>query len=347
MAITGSSDFVTHLEYIVLSLLFTLILSSLATRLRNQSLPIDDQVKCLSRGYVWLAMISIVGVLLTFVLLQCGFSHSALIEADILNANIEDGADYVWSFLSVVSQSIAIRVPFFQEYGFLCGLYHEPHILAYNVFPCILYLLGQTNKAFHRIGLILLSIVFVLFCGSTTNLIALLGCLVVWAFLSIRHHPIYVLLGISFIVGIVLWYISYDDTLSLVVINRITDSSNVSSEASRNLLKFAFTPKTLFGTNMFSSSMMWQTINNEDVGYIPFIMNIFFLFFYIRNIVILLFAKEKNSKAVGYASLYFLLHSAKMGMLMYKSYLLLFFVFLQTIIIEHYGRVSTSRKSIS
>ncbi len=344
--IRGNGDFVTHLNYFVLSVLLTLILSCLSAKLDLQQLQISNRIYHLSAGYIWLSMMSVFGVVITFILFLCGFSHFSQFFADILVNNLESGSTYVWSFLSANLLSASVRVPFFQDFGILCGLYHEPHILAYNIFPCIFLLIGLAKKQIHRIMWIAIAILFVFFCGSTTNILALSGCLIVWVLFSFRHHFFLVVLTLSTVVGFFLWYITYDDTFWLIVMGRLLDDSNMSNEASRNLLSFAFTPKTLFGTNFFSSSMMWEQKINEDVGLIPFMMNILFLFFYIRNIFNLLNINDRYAKTVGYASLYYLLHSAKMGMIMYKSCLPLLFVFLQTIIIDYYGRVCTSRKNL-
>ena len=137
-----------------------------------------------------------------------------------------------------------------------------------------------------------------------------------------------------------------DDTLFLVVSGRL-EEENLSQQVSRNLLEFAFTPKTLFGSNIFLSAFAYSGAQtSDDVGFIAFFLNIAFLFLYFRNIFKLLRMKDGIAETVAFASLYYMLHSAKVGMTMYLQTLPILLVFLQTIIIT-YGRNSLARENLS
>lgn len=341
----GDGDFVSILEYFLLSILFTLVLSTISSNIRTENSEVKEATLYIAKGYIWLSMLSIVGVLITFVLLNLGFDYQIPLEANLLNDNQSSGSIYQWSILSTRIYQIAVRVPFFQDYGMLTGLFHEPHILAYNIFPCLILLLGLVKKYTHTVLLLSTGTLFVLFCGSATNVVSLLVCLSVFLLFSFRNHFILVSIGVWIIITGILAYFRYDDTFMIFLTGRM-NTNNLSYEASQNLLTYAFTPETFWGTNIFSSSMMWEKAKNEDVGYISFILNILFLFFYIKNVIVLLLSKDPLKKAIGYSSLYFLLHSFKMGMLMYKSSLPLLLVFLQFIILNKYGRISTSGKNI-
>lgn len=348
-SLRGEVDFVTSIEYILISIFFSLILTSLATKITRTESSLEKKVAYLSKGYIWLSLFSIVGVIITFILLSAGFDTGFQIDSPLLVDNEENGASYLWTFFSArieIQNILQIRVPFFQDYGILTGIFHEPHILAYNIFPCLIMLLGLTNGKLTHTVIVITAILFILFCGSTTNLISAAATLAVFAIFSFRKHPFAISVSIALLVYAIIYYIAYDDTLFQFVLGRL-DESNASNEASRGLLKFAFTPKTFFGTNMFSSEMMYGSQFDEDVGLIPFFMNIAFLFFYIRNVVKLIFIKDGTAKAVGYACLYYIIHSAKMGMLMYKGLMPLLLVFLQFIVLDYYGRVRTVRKIIS
>ena len=347
--IQGTASFVTGMEYIVLALLFLLIMASVASKITLRHPDIKDVASGFSKGYVWLSMFSIIGVLVTFILLRAGLERSFPIDSPILADNEEKGASYVWTFFSTrmeVFDLTQIRVPFFQDYGILTGLFHEPHVLAINIFPCLILLLGlKSGKLSHGI-IITLMMLFVLFCGSTANILSLLLTLFVFLFLSSKKNLFKVMIGVVVIFFVVMAYVSYDDTLLQFVLGRL-DVDNGSQEASRNLLEFAFIPRTLFGTDMFSSSMMEGAQKNEDVGFIPFFMNITFLFFYFKNVIKLILSKDNVAKATGYASLYYIIHSAKNGMLMYRSLMPLFLVFLQFVVIDYYGRIRIAGKMLS
>lgn len=336
---------VSSLIRLVLALLFTLILFSQTYRLLHSKDDFTTSVSHFSQGYIILSLISIVGVILSFILLNLGVDSGHPIEADFLTANIERGTTtYTRCFLSVNLISFDLRVPFFQDNGILCGLFHEPHIFALNVFPCLILLLGFVNKKWKTMLIVILAILCILFSGSTTNILVVASCLVLYGIISFRRSFIGVLLGALFVFGLVYWYYTYDDTLFQVMSSRM-DTEGTSQNYSKDLLSFAFTPKTLFGTDFLSSAYVTSTTRTEDVGYIPFFLNLGFLFFYLKNIVQLLRTKEKIAIAVGIASFYYIIHSAKNGMSMYLQTLPIFLIFLQAIALYYYGRIRTVKKN--
>ena len=102
----------------------------------------------------------------------------------------------------------------------------------------------------------------------------------------------------------------------------------------------------LFGNNFLSSEAgrdmnIYGSWGSADVGFVPFLLNIGFIITYSINVFRLVFADYKVAKAVGFASLYCLLHSAKSGMVMYIQLTPLFLVFLQYLALKTYGRRKT------
>ena len=132
---------------------FFLILRTLYFKLlNNSSVDMREGVENLSKGYVWLSFISIIGVFITFAALNFGIvSGGKEIRPDYMEANIDGGAVYLWTLLSVNDVHYEIgRIPFFQDYGFLDGLFHEPNVLAHNISPCIIILMGLVKKNIWR-----------------------------------------------------------------------------------------------------------------------------------------------------------------------------------------------------
>lgn len=291
----------------------------------------------LSRGYVWLSLISIVGVFLSFFLMNIFGLDSSPVNADFMAANMDKGCIYYRSFFSVNMFTLIPRVPFFQKFGMLSGLFHEVHSFAMNVFPCLILMLGFAKKTVSRWLIIISSILVILFAGSATNILVVGACLVAYFVINSKKKFLGSLIGAAAIALVVFIYVSIDDTLLEFLLGRMDEGSG-SQQYSVSLLEWTFSPRTLMGSDFFSTDyveeMQTSSIILKDVGYIPFLLNIAFIIFYLKDTIKLLFSKDKVGMAVGFASLYLILHSGKIGMTLFALTLPLIMVFIQTITIN-------------
>lgn len=333
------------IEYLAFAVLFSYILGRLSSEYIVYHF--TDSPILLSRGYIYESLISIVGVIISFILLLFIGPRKVPIDVDFLRSNMDAGAMYYRSYFSVIIETFTLRVPFFQNQGILCGLFHEPHILTQNIFPCFILMLGISRKKIQKWAVVITAILMILFTGSATNIIVTAICLVAFSILNIRAHKIGTIFGLVIIVLAGMLYVSYDDTLFQFFLGRL-DSDNYSQNYSMALLKWAFSPRTLLGSNFLSTEyvedVMFSSII-KDVGFVPCILNTAFLLLYIKNIIKLVATKDNMAKAVAFASLYYILHSAKIGMTMYMQTLPIMLVFLQTIVLNKFsnGRVRIIR----
>lgn len=337
-------NYVPDFEYLFVILLFSVILNTICNHCTKSPLSLITKVKQISKGYIGISLLSIFGVFLSFFLLRIGLKSFIPIEADFLEANVEKGATYFLSFFSINSYDSVLRVPFFQDFGILTGLFHEPHVFSYNAFPCIFLLFGlyQKNRLIQAF-LILMAILVVLFSGSTTNILALFLTLLVFFAVRLRSHFFEVSFSIIVIVSIVYYYIGSDSTLYEFVLGRLA-VDNYSQQYSVSLLEFAFTPKSVFGSDFLATDYVDGLSSGQDVGVIPFLLNICFLLTYLRNVVLLLKrGEDRLCLCIALSSLYFIFHSTKMGMTMYLQTTYVLLVFLQSLILNNYGRVKTAK----
>lgn len=337
-------NYVPDFEYLFVILLFSVILNTICNHCTKSPLSLITKVKQISKGYIWISLLSIFGVFLSFFLLRIGLKSFIPIEADFLEANIEKGATYFLSFFSINSYDSVLRVPFFQDFGILTGLFHEPHVFSYNAFPCIFLLFGlyQKNRLVQAF-FILMALLVILFSGSTTNILALSLTLLVFFAIRIRSHFFEVSFSLIVIVAIVYYYIGSDSTLYEFVLGRLA-VDNYSQQYSVSLLEFAFTPRSVFGSDFLATDYVDGLSSGQDVGVIPFLLNICFLLAYLRNVVLLLKrGEDRLCLCVALSSLYFIFHSTKMGMTMYLQTTYVLLVFLQSLILNNYGRVKTAK----
>ena len=337
----GTSIYI--LEILLIDILFYIILSRLYNSVNLRDVYSHNFIKYVSAGYIGITLISVVGVFISFVLLQMGYNNEETIAVDFMEANMEDGLYYVRSFFTVNYVTYNIRLPFFQDFGYLCGLFHEPHVFAYGVFPGLILLLGFTKNKMYRFFAVVSMVLVILFTVSATNILVSFVCLVVFIFVKAQKNIINALL-ITLVIGIiVVWYINYDNTVLNFVLERL-DSDNSSQQTSKDLLLFALTPKTLFGTDFFSTSFIKGSGNNQDIGLVVFSFFLVFLIKYFHNVIKLLRTNTPESLTIGIASLYYILHSLKIGMSMFTQTLPILLIYLQFVVLNHYGRNKVAKR---
>jgi hypothetical protein len=282
------------------------------------------------RGCVWLSLLSVVGAALLFIYIQIGGNpiiNDVGKSMDLFVGNVDQfNTSYHFPYISIISSTADIRIPFFQQEGIICGLYHEPHIIAFMTFPALFMLLGRLESVWQKNIILLLYILIMLVAASTTNIGAFLVCLM---FLFFKNKRLLITL---IIIACGVFYLSDIDFSDFLFIGDKMIQSG-SKDYSMNTILFAFSPKTLLGSNFLRNDYLHSVTNNiRDVGYLSFTLNIIFLSVFSYKIFqLILVPKNKWRNMIGIAALYFFLHSMKVAMVTYSLSYLLFIMFLITI----------------
>lgn len=344
-ALREGSGFLVSTLSVLLVLLFAFIVGGLIkdyTKKMNSA----EVAHVISNGYVWLSLLTVSGVFLSFFLDMLFGLQATPIDADFLESNIEQGSCYYRSFFSVLVQNTEERVPFFHQFGIFTGLFHEPQVVTHNVFPCLILMLGFAKTRRKRLIIIVSTLVFMLFSGSVTNMVVAAFCLLVYLFVKSKQR----ILGISFGVGLIVLFVllvlrlDSESIMQDFVLDRL-DPENRSQLYSVSMLIWSFSPRTLFGNNFLDTDYVLDIMDfggaRSDVGLIPCILFIGFILSIVFNTIRLLSVDNKLAKTVGVASLYFILHSMKIGMPMLMLTFPILLIFLQFIILQTNGRSKT------
>ena len=302
------------------------------------------------RPYCILILISATGALLLFILLKLGiispYQNNISNKFDLFGDNVHRyGSQYYYPlFLSIIETgSIDARFPFFSEYGMIDGLFHEPHCMTFISFPAFFLMLYYSPNRKDTIFIWLLFIVQLCLAGSTTNIMACLGCLIVYCFYIFKSSiskTIYVIATLIIVFGFVALYIDWS------TFNFILDKMESGSMTySVSTMDFALHPRTLFGTsflniNYVNSSTLAKYM---DVGYIPFILNILFLCFCLKDLINLFRSSKRRDMFVLLACCYFFMHSAKVAMVAYSLSMLVFIIFILEISQKRYNHCGQRR----
>ena len=350
-SIREGAGFIISTCFFLLILFFSFIIGGLIKDYSKKNLDDGDILHTISRGYIWLSLITICGIFISFFFdIIFGLQRSP-IEADFLESNIEHGSSYYRSFFSVLIQDTDTRVPFFQEFGILTGLFHEPQVATHNIFPCLFLLWGFSRNKNQSSLIIVTAMLFILFSGSVTNMLVVAICLLVYFFVNSKSKLFGLTAGAGIIVLLVLFVMRFDTggIMQDFVLDRL-DSDNRSQLYSISMLVWTFSPSTILGNNFMDTDYVMDIMDfggaHSDVGFIPCFLFIGYIVSFFINTIRLLSIDNKKAKAIGLASLYFIIHSSKIGMPMLILTLPILLVFLQYVMLESYGRSRALKKNM-
>jgi len=316
--------------YLISNTLFYIILYNLYSQYANEFKPFES-FKYITRGYIWLASLCIFGMITLFILIKIGVNpliNNISTKYDLFADNYRMGSNYFFPYISIIGGR-GIRFEFFQELGIIYGLYHEPHIVTFMLFPA-LFLFLYKSETKHRIYIILIYVLILLLTVSTTNILSVLFCIIVLISIKLKNNFaggfifLFISIGLGFLI-----YKNFDNSI-LYILGKV-EGAGGSKDYSMETIKFAFTPNTLLGSNFMSNTYLHEiSTNPRDVGFISFTLNIFFLLIVYFKTIKLILSKNKMKIAIGFSTLYFMLHSTKVAMVSYSLSFLIFMIFLIT-----------------
>lgn len=299
----------------------------------NGRLSVQNNIRYISNGYVVLCYYQLGIVAVLFLLTNLMHLFNPLInnisnKYDIFgdNANRKySGLTYYFPYICLFVVSKIERIPFFQEYGLIAGVFHEPHTMTYYIIPFVFFSFFYFKNRVKSWGVVLLSILYVLVAGSTTNILCYVATTIFALCLNYRKL-IFIILPLSFI-GLSYFWLTDNPIVELIKFKLTSGSAEYSSST----LSYAFEPKTFFGSNFLDLSYLKVANPHQDVGFVIFTLNLLFLLILIYRSFRLCLSKETLYKFVGLFAVYFILHSSKLALRTYSLEILMYVIFLVSI----------------
>lgn len=322
--------------YLLCNTLFYIILYNCYTYYKRVGIGEKKTIWLLCRGYIWICAICIISISILFILIKAGVSpYSNLFNdrMDLFEDNVNTlGHTYYYPFYTsvlLVSKSLSLKLPFFSEYGTICGIYFEPHIVTFMLCPALFLLWAYIKRTMYRVGLFFMWLFIILISCSTTNILCFTCCLLL-LFLYTKKGRI-ALIPILYILVFAIFMIGLENTELFFIVKKLDGSSSM--QYSENTMLFAFEPRTLLGTNFMSNGYLTEiSTNPKDVGYIPCFLNILFLIVAYAKLLNKFFCKNTYYILLSCMILYFFLHSMKIAMVSYSLSFLMLIIFLLQII---------------
>ena len=221
-------------------------------------------------------------------------------------------------YLSIFRPDDTIRLALFYSGGMICGLSHEPHVVAYICMHAF-FILYKTISNKNKIYLSIIYVLFVLITFSATTVISF-GVILSLLLLSNFHDreklfKVFLMFILILALGI---YVLHHVDLSFLV-GKIT-SDGGSRDYSIDRLLYVLTPSTILGTTIFTTDI------NGDVGLITCILNIMFYISFVY-LVMKLWCSISRYKYIAFALGYLFLHSMKIVLLIYSYPFVLYMLF--------------------
>lgn len=305
--------------YLILNCLFFIILYNIFCIKGNSF----DSLKYSMKGYLFLCVWSVIGIIIMSLLVFIGFDPTRSLNItesyDLFKANSED-LEHTYYYPYHISVILCSKFNTLR----ICGLFHEPHVSTFYIFPALFFLFAFLKNKTMKIVLLLMWIFVMVIDLSTTNILAFLFVIGVYLFLekSLRWW----LVPFSLILLLVI-YIGIENTELFFLYDKLAGDDSSSREYTLGTLKFAFTPHSLLGSNFFNNDYLFSSGgNNRDVGFLSFFLNTLFLIvLFVRTIH---FVVMPQYRLIGLGILYFILHSTKTAMTTYSSPLLMLIIFI-------------------
>lgn len=282
------------------------------------------------RGYVYLEIICILSALLTFIVLKMGYPLSNNINDsfDLFTDNVVSlGHNYYAPLgVGIVLDSLFSSLRLFSEDGIICGLYHEPHIITFMVFPSLFFLWAYAKNNYQKLAIFLSGLFIAILASSTTNIIVTFICLCI-ALFFLKKGKIFLIPVILSTIFIVI-FIGLENTELFFVAEKL-DNAGGSRDYSLRSLEFALYPKTWIGSNIINASYVKELGNGQrDMGIIMTIINLCFLIIVLYQTVKLIVSHDRFYCLIGVGCLYFIMHSAKTASTSYSFSVLLLIIFI-------------------
>ena len=228
--------------------------------------------------------------------------------------------------VGIVLDSLFSSLRLFSEDGIICGLYHEPHIITFMVFPSLFFLWAYAKNNYQKLAIFLSGLFIAILASSTTNIIVTFICLCI-ALFFLKKGKIFLIPVILSTIYIVI-FIGFENTELFFVADKL-DNAGGSRDYSLRSLEFALYPKTWIGSNIINASYVKELGNGQrDMGIIMTIINLCFLIIVLYQTVKLIVSHDRFYCLIGVGCLYFIMHSAKTASTSYSFSVLLLIIFI-------------------
>lgn len=221
-------------------------------------------------------------------------------------------------------------IPFWGDFGLFTGICHEPHISTLFISPALFFLIGSRNKAIKNYLLPAFFIIYFLIASSVTNFVIIPICSIL-ALVLVKNSRKSKVLIISVFVLVLLYILlnlsSFIESMNIsFVLEKINDSTVYSSRGvSTSILEYMYSPKTILGSGIFVLS---GAPNSQDIGYINFLLIICFQILFLYGCYRFIFSNNNKKVLFGIGLLYFLLHSLKIGQMIFQFPFLIFILYI-------------------
>ncbi len=282
----------------------------------------------LIQPYVVYSMYNVITSIIIFCLFFVGVSYQINeVAYSVMNSNINN-LNIVYYF----PYNMAVASNYHSEMGgfpVVSGLSHEPNAIMYVILPSFFFILGRISSNFLKYFLYILFLVMLGQTTSTTAISVFFICIVIEALWSYRVKKEKTLLVFLSIVAIFISYMLYDyfELVYQLVSYKLKNEDN-SGGTSAAMLAYLFKGGSLVGTGHFPPVYgLDLEKSNYGAGLIIGLLDLVLYISLIFHAFRLVISKTNYYHYIGLGSFYYLIHSLKVGYMIFWYPYFMFMIF--------------------
>lgn len=288
----------------------------------------SKRLGAITTSYSVYSIYNIIVIVLSASLIVLGLLNplSNPIELQLMGDNIEQGQLYYFpGYLSVVTQDTRLFTD--SSIPMLCGLSHEPHVVALLVVPGIIFSLAYIKNDIVRFVLSFLCFLAIVLGQSTTAIVCFVFIMALHLsnVLIKQKKKTEVILSAIVIIGVFIYLSTFMGSLLEMVTSKLAGEGG-SKDYSTSMLSYITHPDFVFGYGNLPPVVGEKAVE-YNIGFISSFLDIVFFIMLIISSLKAFRSNNHYSKYVGLGVLYFSLHGLKLSYLLFGYPFLVYILF--------------------
>lgn len=300
--------------------------------------------------FEYYGLYNIIVVCLSVFLISIGLlsaTDNILATNSLTYDNVQNGGTYTFpGYLSIAQLSDEIRVLGAFGIPLMCGLSHEPHVLALFVGPAFFLLLYRFKESTIRLTVIYSLLFLMLLAATTVTSVLVFSTLFLIEVIYnviIKGRKFYLLWTLFVFVALfficsLYWDTLFEPLVTLVERKSQMDNDEGSKGYSLAMINYFFNAKSLFGMGNLPLSGFGYELQNDNIGYVTSFLDLIFIVLFFIHSVKNVLSKDYYKHCIGMSCMYFFFHTSKLGVQTFSFFYVSFFVVILFIV--------SNRKSI-
>lgn len=323
-------DVIQNLLFYESTMCFAILINAVLflNYLTNCYLENRHRIEFILKPYVYYSLYNVITSLFIVALVVLGISYQNNVVAfSIMNSNMtKANVIYYFPYYLAVASNYHSQMAF----PVISGLSHEPNAIMYVILPSLFFISWHVQNKYYKLLIYILYVAMLVQTTSTTAIIFFSICIfieAIWGYVVKKEKLI---IYLSIILVLVFTFIIHDFLNdAYLLVNYKVNRGDGSGETSAAMLTYLFSGDSLVGTGHFPPSYgLGLNKIGFGAGLIVGIMDLALFVLFVLQSIRLLTSRSVRFHYLGMGCLYYILHSLKVGYMIYWYPYMMFMIFL-------------------